>query len=352
MNLVVIRMSAMGDVALSVPALRTVVEAYPDLTLTLVTQRQFLPFFENMERVRCVEADIRGVHRGVPGLWRLYREIRRTSAPEAVIDLHDVLRSRILSFFFRMTGTPVYRIDKGRREKKQLTARHHKKLHSLSHTVDRYLETFQKAGFPARLQARSQWFSHTGSPESFLAGKGLLPKTVPWVGLAPFARHPEKRWPMEKVEVLTGALEKAGTRIFLFGGGAGEKAQLEALAHTYPASIVVAGALTLSEELGLMRELDVMVSMDSANMHLAALSGIPVVSVWGATHPYAGFGPLGDNHRWIVQIPAETLTCRPCSVFGNIPCYRGDHACMEWIAPGDVLHKISQALDEVSPDAG
>lgn len=348
MNLLVIRMSAMGDVALSLPALTAVLDAYPELTITLVTQKQFLPFFDKTPRLRCVAADIRGVHRGIPGLWRLYREIREAYDPAACIDLHDVLRSHILSFFFRMAGKPVYRIDKGRREKKQLTSRRRKRLRPLPHTVDRYLATFKKAGFPARMPARGNWFNAVGSPDSLLAENRLLPKTRPWVGVAPFARHREKRWPLEKMEVLIESLIKAGTRVFLFGGGAEETTQLRALAHTYRGAVVVAGALSLSDELGLIARLDVMVTMDSANMHLAALSGIPVVSVWGATHPYAGFGPLGDNTHRIVQVSTDTLDCRPCSVFGNKPCFRGDHACMGWIAPGDVLSKVSEAIDEAA----
>jgi len=85
-----------------------------------------------------------------------------------------------------------------------------------------------------------------------------------------------------------------------------------------------------------------MISMDSANMHLASLFGVPVVSVWGATHPFAGFMGFGQSPDRAVQI--DDLECRPCSVFGNKPCFRGDHACMEWITPERVLEKVGQVL--------
>lgn len=345
MNLLVIRMSAMGDVALTLPAIRSVLDHYPDLTITLVTRRQFLPFFENIDRLNGVAADVTGRHKGLGGLWRLYRELRKVHTLGGVIDLHDVLRSRILSLFFRLEHKPVYRINKGRQEKKRLTARSHKRLTPLTHAIERYLDTFKRAGFPANLSNYPNWFSGTVTPESFLRRGELSVKKGPWIGIAPFAKHREKRWPLEKTEALISALDRAGIRMFLFGGGPDETACLQAFANQYPLAVVVAGHLALSEELGLMAQLDLMVSMDSANMHLAALTGIPVISIWGATHPYAGFGPIGNNEQRIVQIPVERLGCRPCSVFGNKPCYRGDHACMEWIAPGDVIHKISQVLE-------
>jgi ADP-heptose:LPS heptosyltransferase len=345
MNLVAIRISAMGDVALTLPAIRSVLDAHPELTVTMVTQKQFLPFFEGVERLHVVTADIRGRHKGIPGLWRLFRELVTDARPDAVVDLHDVLRSHVLSFFFRISGKPVYRIDKGRQEKSELTRKRHKRLRPLRHSVERYLDVFARAELPATLGERNSWFFPYPSPDRFLASKEVLPRSGPWVGVAPFARHREKRWPLEKAEVLLDSLTAAGVEVFLFGGGAAETDALKTLAHGRAHVVVTAGELTLREELGLIRQLDVMVTMDSANMHMAALSGTPTVSVWGATHSFAGFGPLGGNEKRIVQIPVERLGCRPCSVFGNVPCYRGDHACMEWIAPGDVLEKISRVLE-------
>ena len=79
------------------------------------------------------------------------------------------------------------------------------------------------------------------------------------------------------------------------------------------------------------------VSLDSANMHLASLFGVPVVSVWGATHPFAGFFGWAQPTDNAVQID---LYCRPCSVFGNKPCYRGDHACMQQLPEEKIIEKV------------
>ena len=101
-------------------------------------------------------------------------------------------------------------------------------------------------------------------------------------------------------------------------------------------------AKNLQEELVLMSHLDVMVSMDSANMHLASLVHVPVVSVWGATHPYAGFMGWNQDDDMTVQVQ---LPCRPCSVFGNKACYRGDMACMNRITPEMIINKVEKVLD-------
>lgn len=99
----------------------------------------------------------------------------------------------------------------------------------------------------------------------------------------------------------------------------------------------------ISGELALMNRLDVMVSMDSANMHLASLAGVPVVSVWGATHPYAGFMGWGQSIGNAVQID---LPCRPCSIYGNKPCLRGDYFCMKNISPEQIVERTELVMNE------
>ena len=117
---------------------------------------------------------------------------------------------------------------------------------------------------------------------------------------------------------------------------------MKGVAERHKCCTVVPGLLHgLREELILMSNLDVMVSMDSANMHLASLVGTTVVSVWGATHPYAGFMGWNQKEENAVQV---TLPCRPCSIFGNKPCRRGDYACLRQIEPSDIIQKIENNL--------
>ena len=117
--------------------------------------------------------------------------------------------------------------------------------------------------------------------------------------------------------------------------------QLEKWEQTYPHVISVAGKFKMSQELALMSHLDVMLAMDSGNMHLASLTGVPVVSIWGATHPYAGFMGWGQSEANAIQL---SLPCRPCSIFGNKPCLRGDYACLNQITPRQIIQKVESLL--------
>ena len=135
--------------------------------------------------------------------------------------------------------------------------------------------------------------------------------------------------------VVDGIVDRhPSARFFLFGGGSREAELLKGVAERHKCCTVEPGLL-------LMSNLDVMVSMDSANMHLASLVGTTVVSVWGATHPYAGFMGWNQKEENAVQV---TLPCRPCSIFGNKPCRRGDYACLRQIEPSDIIQKIENNL--------
>jgi ADP-heptose:LPS heptosyltransferase len=100
------------------------------------------------------------------------------------------------------------------------------------------------------------------------------------------------------------------------------------------------GKLTLEEEMAVMGVLDFMIAMDSSNMHMAALSGTKVISIWGGTDPLAGFGAWGQPAEFSLSISSEELKCRPCTVYGKGRCHRGDFACMIWLTPEKVFSRL------------
>jgi ADP-heptose:LPS heptosyltransferase len=106
----------------------------------------------------------------------------------------------------------------------------------------------------------------------------------------------------------------------------------------------VAGQLKMKQELALMELLDLMVCTDSSNMHLATMMNVPLVSIWGGTHPDVGFGPFGKSAESVIQISRDELPCRPCSVYGRETCYRGDFACLNRITPDAVSERVQIAL--------
>jgi ADP-heptose:LPS heptosyltransferase len=351
-KILVIRFSAMGDVAMIQPVLKEFTAAYPEAELLIVSRDLFRPFFEEMNKLSFQGIDPKGKHKGIFGLYRLFKELKAQNVT-AVADLHNNLRSRILSTFFSLAGIRTITLDKGRAEKRLLTRKTNKKLIPLALTVQRYAEVFKKLGYPFTLRNTLQ----TPQPEQLETGilspeiAGLLTakhsaapqitSTAKWIGISPFAQHLQKVYPLHKLEEVLLALANHGHQLFIFGGTAEEAQIAEGWASKHQNITPLVRKMKLTDELKFISNLDLMLSMDSSGMHLASLKNIPVVSVWGATHPYSGFLGYGQSIGDAVQ---TDLYCRPCSVYGNIPCYRGDFACMNNLPPQSVVEKVLDKL--------
>lgn len=342
-SLLVIRFSALGDVALLVPVLRSLVAEHKGVAITVLTRPKFVPLFSGMERVQVLEADVDGRFAGLSGLLKLYRHVLRQVKVDSVIDLHDNLRSRVLGMLFRLGGRRVTVFRKGRAEKQAYTRKRNKVIRPLQHTTERYREAFTRAGFDFQLLPPPHL---APGPEAHATTDAWLARQTismnrPWIGIAPFARHATKLWPLENYPaLLESLLKERPATFFLFGGGQAEVDWFEGLRARFPQHcITVAGQLPLDSELALLSRLVIMLCTDSANMHLAALAGVRVLSVWGGTHPDVGFGPLGQEAN-IIQVPMAELPCRPCSVYGTATCWRGDFACMNRIGEGEVVERI------------
>jgi ADP-heptose:LPS heptosyltransferase len=342
-TILAIRFSAMGDVAMTIPVMQQVLAQHPDIQIVFVSNKNWGALCAGIPRLIFFPADLKGAHKGIKGLYGLFQAIRRSYRIDAVADLHQVLRSQIVRTFFRLGGCRVAVIDKGRTEKKALARQKDKILQPLTSTIERYAAVFRELGLSVTINPAMAVFTRQSLTEEIMAVTG--PKNrEKWIGLAPFATYREKTYPLAKIEEALAVLsKKPDTKVLLMGGGAGEIAQLTELAAQYPVAVVVAGRFRLAEELKIISHLDVMISMDSANMHLASLFGVPVVSVWGATHPFAGFMGFGQSVSNAVQL--DNLSCRPCSIFGNKPCFRGDHACMEWLSSNIIVEKALKVVE-------
>jgi ADP-heptose:LPS heptosyltransferase len=219
MKLLVIRLSAMGDVALSVPVIKAMSEQHKNVEIKLVTNKLYNVFFTKIENIQFINPDLKGKHKGIIGLFKLQKEIKKDFSPDAIIDIHNVLRSKILRFFFRLSGINSVKIIKGRKEKRKLTRKRNKNLIPLKQTTDRYAETFIKAGFPLVL-SHSENNGFDNSNEEITK---LIHDKTKKIGIAPFAKHPQKQYPLEKTEALIKKLSENNFHIFLFGGGKKEK---------------------------------------------------------------------------------------------------------------------------------
>jgi ADP-heptose:LPS heptosyltransferase len=336
-HIVILRFSAIGDVAMVAAAVHEFAVEHPAIHFTVASQPFLEPLFDGMENGAFFPADIYKSYHGLYGLWKLFVALRKLN-PDVVADLHDVLRTKVLRFLFRLNGTPVTKINKGRKEKRELTRRRNKKLRPLKSMLQRYKETLCKA------VGSEEKISSTRSREIAQDTKRhtVEPK-IKKIGIAPFAKHKGKIYPVERMEKIIAYFAACDNiQIYLFGGGKKEIKLLSEWEQKYPGVVSLAGKMPLSEELIELSCMDVVLSMDSANMHLASFMCVPVVSVWGATHPYTGFTGWHQFPENCIQLD---MSCRPCSVFGRKPCYKGNYACMN--IPEDVIiEKIQENLQE------
>lgn len=343
-HILIIRFSAMGDVAMTVPVVCALAHQYPHVRITVLSRPFARPLFENLApNVGFMGADTKGEYHGIKGLNALYRRLTAKNFT-AIADLHNVLRSDYLRMRFNLDRYKVAHLDKHRQERRALTSASNKVLAPLPSAFDSYAKVFEQLGYPVDLSQTYPLLPGGASLRLLPEAIGEKKAFQQWIGIAPFAAHPGKAYPLERMEqVIDGLTHKhPSCRIFLFGGGDQEQALIGGLTERHTNCVSVPALLHgLSEELVLMSHLDIMVSMDSANMHLASLAGTPVVSIWGATHPYAGFMGWRQSMDHAVQLD---MPCRPCSIFGNKKCLRGDHACMTTLDPQLIINKVETLL--------
>lgn len=307
-HILVIRLSAMGDVAMTIPVLTALTEQYPKLKVTVVTRGFFKPFFRDLQNVSVFPVDTKGKHKGVFGLYRLSKELK-TLGFDAVADIHNVLRSTLLKFFF--LGKKVVQIDKGRTEKKALV--NGKKFEQLTTTHQRYASVFQTLGFPIDM-AHPRFPKKVELPlklNAFISNPNFQT-----IGIAPFAAFAGKMYPLDNIRLVIEVLSK-DHNILLFGGGTKEIELLSQLEAEFKNTASVAGQLNLDEELDVISNLDIMLSMDSGNAHIAAMLGVKVITIWGVTHPFAGFAPFNQPENYAVLADRNKYPLIPTSIYGN-----------------------------------
>ncbi|KPH11762.1 glycosyl transferase [Chryseobacterium sp. ERMR1:04] len=305
---------------MTAPVFREFLEQNPDVEIIMVSRKSFESLFADIPNVIFKGINLDD-YKGFFGLQRLANELIKEYNPDMIANLHDVIRTKILDKIYGRKGLKVFKINKGKEEKERLTDIWNLNKIQLRKTVERYADVFREMGFKVEL-------SHQLRP---------ITERKSGIGFAPFAQHKGKMLPLEKSYELVRILAQKHT-IYFFGGGKNETETLEKWESQISNTKSLAGKLTLTEELNKIAELELMISMDSANMHLASLMGTRCVSIWGSTHPYAGFLGFGQSEDDVVQV--SDLTCRPCSVFGDKECFRGDWACLEELNIQKIIDKV------------
>jgi len=341
-HILVIRLSALGDVALSVPVLLTLLEQNPDVKISFLTKPFYSKILKDIPGLDVVEAKVKSKHKGIFGLKLLSKELDAL-ALTAIADIHNVLRTKILNYFLKTKGYKIRVIDKGRKAKKDLTSLNQKIIKPLKHTTERYADVFRAFGFEVDLS--QPVFLKSRILEERFKNKIEFKNSNKNIGIAPFAAHQGKVYPSDLMQTCVDELSKEqNLNIYLFGSPNNEASMLDDWAKPYKNVFCIAGQFDFEVELDLISNLDLMLSMDSGNGHLAAMYGVKVISIWGQTHPFAGFAPYHQPGERQILPDLKKYPLIPTSIYGN-KSVKGYENVMRSIEPERIIDAVKKELD-------
>lgn len=327
-HILVVRFSALGDVAMTLPVIYSAARAYPGVRFSVVTRPFFARLFinkpDNVSVIGINPKDYAGLG-GAIRLLKMLNELR----PTMVADLHNVLRTWIIDRYFKLKGVKVVMVNKQRSGRSRAL----KSGSRQERFIERYRSVFASLGLDFDLSFKSLFENRIVT----------IPQPImqPAVGIAPFARYFNKTYPIEMMRSVVELLSQKGVNVYLFGGRGSEAETLEKWASEINGCESVAGRYGIEDELALMSGLKLMVSMDSANQHLASLTGTKVLTLWGSTTPECGFTPYGQDDEAAMVARTE---CQPCTVAGSPTCPHGHFNCMRNLSPEAVANSIIRMI--------
>ncbi|WP_035335130.1 glycosyltransferase family 9 protein [Dokdonia sp. PRO95] len=332
-HMLIIRLSAMGDVAMTVPVVYAFAKANPEIKISFLSKPFFRPIVEAMPNVSFIAAEVNTIHKGVSGMWKLSRQLKKLGITH-VADMHNVIRSKMLRKFLNL---PSVSLDKGRPDKKALTRSTDKVFKALKTTIARYQDVIE--GLDGHHFIPEPLPKPNKQDEVIEFTAGCHKK---WIGIAPFAAHLGKQYPLDLMEQVIRELDgKKDYNLFLFGAP-DEEEILRDLSQGCMMTKVVAGKLKFKEEINFISQLDLMLAMDSGNAHLAAMYGIPTVTLWGVTHPYAGFAPYNQEANCLLS-DRKKYPQIPTSIYGNV-VPEGYEDVMRTILPADIVENVTTII--------
>ena len=336
----VLRFQSLGNVAMMIPILASVAMENPEDEFVVVTNERLQDLFFGLKNVNCLSLDSVSSLAKNKSVSRLYAEIKRDYAITHVVDLQNNSYSRMLDFRFRLAGKHVTILHKDRKAKRRLCRNGYAESAPLTTEFKRYADTFQRAG----LKYVNHFTTMPVNTEAAAAiNRSFGDKQGTWIAIAPFAKSKTNMLPYRITkEVIANCARRKNTRVFLFGAGKVECEMLNQWADLFDNVDNVAGKLSIAEELELMRKLDLMLCMDSANQHLASLVSLRCLSVWCGTHPIAGFYGWKQRQSDIIQQP---LSCRPCTMHGRNRCRFRNFLCRNFTS-AEITQRMEQILKE------
>lgn len=331
----VVQTAFLGDVILTLPLVQILKKVYPDCDIDVVIIPSVRNVLDNHPSIReAIVFDKRGRDNGIWGIWRVAKVLQKKKYNVAFVP-HRSLRSAILVLLAGIEKRIGFDTSAGR-------ILFHEQVHydSSAHEVKRNLALLAPLGI--------QW-QETEFPSLFpsesdkvvverLLSESAINHLKPIIAIAPGTRWNTKRWLKERFAELLSKLSHHGFSIALIGGTDDVTLceEIVSLAGT-PKVIFSAGKLSILQSAELIKRCAVLVTNDSAPMHIAVAVRTPVVAIYGATVPEFGFAPYGERD---IVVETKELKCRPCSIHGGNVCPIRTFDCMVNITANMVMEKV------------
>ncbi|MGB8657209.1 MAG: glycosyltransferase family 9 protein [Candidatus Zixiibacteriota bacterium] len=340
-KILVVRFSSLGDIVLTTPVIQALKSGFPNSHIFFLTKTQYADLFRDDLRMFSVsQFDKDGKHKGLRGFLRLVRELRSHDF-DLLIDLHANLRSSLVRHLTKSEVKLKY--DKRRLSRFLMVGLKFLKTKPVR-TIDSYLGVLEKLDIAPSDKAPYLYLSKADIEfsEHFLLEEKVKKDDIV-VGVHPGARWETKRWDEAKFrQVCQVLVRKVNCKILLLGD-AGDKELIERISTGMPAGTMVkATGLPLRKLMSLIKRCACLVANDSGPMQIAWALQVPVVAIFGPTHPHLGFAPTGAN----AVILCANVKCSPCSLHGKRRCHKKARLCMDLITPEMAIEAVERLLPE------
>jgi heptosyltransferase-2 len=342
-KILVVRFSSLGDIILTTPVLETLKAKFPQSQISFLTKTPYADLLANDPRIHTlIQFDPKNKHKGIKGFVRLVKELNSDNF-DLLIDLHSNLRS----FFLRHLIKSRIKIKYRKLWFSRFLMVHFKFLKTKPiSTLESYLGIFKKLQIESEKKAPTLFVGQNDIDFSnkFMLEAGIKKDDIV-IGVHPGAKWETKKWDIEKFEqVYRSLIQKENLRIILFGDSIDEES-IRKVADGLPDSRATkAIGLPLSRLMGLIQNCDCLITNDSGPMHIAEGFKVPVVAIFGPTHPKLGFAPTGPEN----VVLCANVKCSPCSLHGEKKCSKKSRLCMDLITPDMVVEAVESLLKKKS----
>ena len=324
-----------GDLVLTVPMVEAVHSAFPAALISIVVVPSAAGLLLHHPAVHeLIVYDKRGSDRGLTALLRLGKRLRDLHIDIALVP-HRSLRSAVAVRLARIPRRIGFSTSAGRLLMTDVV-----RYVRDAHEVQRNLSLLGPLGITSGGYPLPRLYPD--DEDRRVVDRIVAREAGPVVVLAPGSKWNTKRWPPEYFSALGRMLAERGISVVLIGGKE-DSALCAGIASEMGGNRVVntAGRLTLLQSAEVIRRSTLLVSNDSAPVHLGVAMRTPVLALFGPTVPAFGFAPIGEHDEVLQQ---EGLSCRPCSIHGGARCPIGTFACMRQLTPDRVLERILPRL--------